>query len=297
MILQAIAQVQSRRWIGRSLGWGALWLMVMFLAIKLWLGGAMGSLSLMAGALLTLITCFSLLLNLFSWVSPQSAHQAAFGHSRSESGLILILIGGIGATSFNLLSRAGQQLFGGAGNPAIAATVPLTLPLFQLLVSITVISLILGITGYYQAKVLHTSLLRSSFRQCLVDGGVMVVILLELMGRKLGMFWLDPVLAAVIVIMALVAGWQLLDRQVPSLLHSMAIAPEALTATVCRVEGVLHCTPMQIRGLVGRLVYIEMQLTLHPECMTVADTIAARVERLLHQQYGPVQVTLYLESK
>ncbi|MGC8715207.1 MAG: cation transporter dimerization domain-containing protein, partial [Leptodesmis sp.] len=93
-----------------------------------------------------------------------------------------------------------------------------------------------------------------------------------------------------------ITGWQVLNRQLPSLMQQVAIAPEALTAAVRQVEGILHCYAIQSRGLVGRLVYIEMRLILHPECMTVASTIAARVERVIRQQFGPVKVVLHMES-
>jgi divalent metal cation (Fe/Co/Zn/Cd) transporter len=187
-------------------------------------------------------------------------------------------------------------LIGGRSDASIAAPIPIPISLIQLLGSATAIGLIVGIVGYYQARMHNQPTLKLSFRHSLIDASLMILILLGLIGSNLGLRWLDPVLAGVIVLIAVIIGWQVLNRQLPSLMQQVAIAPEALTATVCQVEGILHCYAIQSRGLVGRLVYIEMRLILHPECMTVASTIVARVERVIRQQFGPVKVVLYVES-
>ncbi len=84
MVLGAIAEAQGRRWLGWWLLLIAFWLMVMVLAIKVWIGWASGSLSLMAGALLTLITSFSLLLSLLALFPNHGVGRDVFGHSRLE---------------------------------------------------------------------------------------------------------------------------------------------------------------------------------------------------------------------
>lgn len=296
MVLGAIAETQGRRWLGWWLLLVALWLMVMLLAIKVWVGWASESLSLMAGALLTLITSFSLLLNLLALYPARSGGRDMFGHSRLEATLALLMVGLMGFACCSLLSRAGQQLLAGMGDSTIAFQTPINISLIQLLGGVTAIDFVLGMVGYHQAKLSNQLALKLSFRQSLLDAGVMIVILLGLIGTNLQLHWLDPVLAGAIVIVAATTGWQVLSRQLPSLMQYTAIAPEALTATVRQVEGILHCYAIQSRGLVGRLVYVEMRLILHPECMTVASTIMARVERVIRQQYGPVQVVLHVEA-
>lgn len=294
MVLGAIAEAQGRRWLGWWLLLIAVWLTVMLLAIKVWVGWATGSLSLIAGAALTLITSFSLLLSLLA-LFPQAAGRDTFGHGRLESGLTILLVGVMGFACSTLLSRVGQQLLGGSSASPIASSLPISISLIQLLGGVTAIGFVLGMVGYYQAKLLNHPTLKLSFRQSLLDAGLMIVILLGFMGTSMGIRWLDPVLAGIIVIIAAATGWQVLNRQIPSMMQQVAIAPEALTATVHQVEGILHCYAIQSRGLVGRLVYIEMRLVLHPECLTVASIITARVERVIRQQYGPVQAVLHVE--
>jgi len=80
------------------------------------------------------------------------------------------------------------------------------------------------------------------------------------------------------------------------LMKQMAIAPEALAQTIHQVEGITHCYGIQSRGVVGRQVFVEMRLILHPECMSVARTIAERVERVIRDRYGPAKVVIYIDS-
>lgn len=295
MVLGAIAEAQGRRWLGWWLLLVALWLMVMLLAVKVWVGWACGSLSVMAGAVLTLITSFSLLLSLLALSPPHATGRDAFSHNRLESGLALLLVGFMGFAGGTLFFRAGQQLIGGSSDSTIAPPIPITIALIQFLGGMTAIGIVLGMVGYHWARILNHPTLKLSFRQSLLDAGIMLLILLGLMGSNMGIHWLDSVLAGIVVVIAAATGWQILNRQLPSLMQQVAIAPEALTATVSQVEGILHCYAIQSRGLVGRLVYIEMRLVLHPECVTVASMIMARVERVIRQQYGPVQVVLHVE--
>ncbi len=76
----------------------------------------------------------------------------------------------------------------------------------------------------------------------------------------------------------------------------LAIAPEALAQTIHQVEGITHCYGIQSRGVVGRQVFVEMRLILHPECMSVVRTIAERMERAIRDRCGAAKVVIYIDS-
>jgi len=76
----------------------------------------------------------------------------------------------------------------------------------------------------------------------------------------------------------------------------LAIASEALAQTIHQVEGITHCYSIQSRGVVGRQVFVEMRLILHPECVSMARTIAERVERVIRDRYGSAKVVIYIDS-
>jgi hypothetical protein len=61
------------------------------------------------------------------------------------------------------------------------------------------------------------------------------------------------------------------------------------------VEGITHCYAIRSQGVVGRQVFVEMRLILHPECMSLARTIAERIERLIRDRYGPAKVVIYID--
>lgn len=111
-----------------------------------------------------------------------------------------------------------------------------------------------------------------------------------------GYRWLDPLLAILLVFLSSKSLWNMLNHQLPMLLKPTAIAPEAISQIACQVEGVTRCTRILSRGMVGRQVWIEIHLALHPEFMVIAQTIGERVERTLREHYGPVRAQIWLDQ-
>jgi divalent metal cation (Fe/Co/Zn/Cd) transporter len=128
------------------------------------------------------------------------------------------------------------------------------------------------------------------------DAWLTLLVLGGLVGVGRGYSWIDPVLAIVMVITATISCWRILNWQLPSLMRQIAIAPEALAQTIHQVEGITHCYAINSRGTVGRHVFVEMHLILHPECMSIARTIAEKVERVIRERYGPARVVIYIDS-
>lgn len=300
MTSDAIAETPGRRWAGRRVLLVALWLTLLLLAIKLWISWATRSLSLAVDALHTLMTSFSLLLSLFA-VSPSPQLQREWGHRRLESTLLLSLVGFVGFTAALLLGLAAHRL----GLLPIAAFMlepiaPINVPLLQLLSVVAAIHLGLGSLGRYifrpdQPRSLTVSP-EFGFSQSLLDAGLMILVVAGLHGTTLGMGWLDGVLAIGLLVVTIVSLGRIANRQLPSLMQPVAIAPEAIAKTTRRVEGILHCYKIQSRGLVGRSIYVEMHLILHPECVSVAPAIRQRVERLISQHYGPARVVVHIDN-
>jgi divalent metal cation (Fe/Co/Zn/Cd) transporter len=266
----------------------------MMLAIKVWMGWATRSLSLATSALHTLVTSFSLLLSLVALSAPSAPRREPWGHTRLESGLTLMLIGFLGAAYCFLVGVAVQHI----GFVSDTRTAPLQLnsAVFQLLGGITLISLTLGLVGRSQALTLENSLLRFSFSQSLQDAGLMVLVLAGLTGVAYGFPWMDLGVAVIALLVMSFNLWRIVNWQLPSMVRQVAIAPEAIARTARRVEGILHCYNIQTRGMVGRMVYVEMRLLLHPECRTVAPSIVQRLERLIMQQYGPAKVVIQVDT-
>ncbi len=111
-----------------------------------------------------------------------------------------------------------------------------------------------------------------------------------------GYLWFDPLLAVILVLLAAGSLWKMLHEQLPMLLKPTAIAPEAIAQIACQTEGVTRCTRILSRGMVGRQVWIELHIALHPEYMTIASSIGDRVERSLRDRYGPIRAQIWLDQ-
>ncbi|MDX2232685.1 MAG: cation transporter [Leptolyngbyaceae cyanobacterium bins.349] len=294
MVSEVVTEPRGRKWANHRILFVGLWLMLLLLAVKVWVGWATRSLSLAAAALHTLVTSFSLLLSLLALSVPHPPKRELWGHTRLESGLTLLLVSFLGAAYCFLVSVAVAHIGFLGGTDAI--TLHLNAAVLQLLAGITLMGLVLGIVGRTQAQLLENSMLRFSFSQVLQDAGLMLLVLAGLVGSGMGLLWLDSLLVAVVLLVATVNVWRMVNWQLPSMMRQVAIAPEAIARTARRVEGILHCYGIQTRGMVGRMVYVELRLILHPECLSVAGTIVQRLERLITQQYGPAKVVIQVDK-
>lgn len=267
--------------------------MLVMLVVKVWIGLTIQSLSLLSEALHTVLVGFSILLSLVAL--PYPAHRDSWGHRKLESVLTLLLLAFMGFACCNLVGLAIQHTELAIANPTTGLTTEISLPLIQLFIGVTAVSFGFGIFGRYQVKQLSRTVLEASVVYSLRDAGLMVLVLLGFLGVNRGFYWLDPLLTVLMVSMAIATAWQILNRQLPSLLRQVAIAPEALIKTIHQVEGIIHCYGIQSRGIVGRMVYVEMRLILHPEYLAIAQVITERVERLIRQQYGSVRVVVDID--
>jgi divalent metal cation (Fe/Co/Zn/Cd) transporter len=171
-----------------------------------------------------------------------------------------------------------------------------TLPLIQLITAMVAIALTLALISAYQGRYLNSLALRLNTQHMLQDSWISILVLLGLVGIWRGYRWIDPLFAIALVLLTIHSFWRVVDTQLPMLLRPTAIAPEAIAQVACRVEGVTRCNRILSRGMVGRQVWIELHLALHPEFMGMARTIGERVETALQQQYGPLRAQIWVEQ-
>ena len=290
-----MAEAQGRRRASRQVLLASLWLALLILVVKLWIGWATQSLSLLAESLQTLVNGFSILLSTIASTSRYPASREVGGHGKVESVLALLLAALMGFACLSLLVVSVQQLEAIA-QEASWLPVRVNSPLLQLLGVVVATNFCLACFQRYEAGLLENSALRFSAGHLFQDTWLMLPVLAGLVGVGRGYLWLDPVLAMLLVLAAICHCWRVFNWQLPSLMRQIAIAPEALVQTIHQVEGITHCYGIQSRGVVGRQVFVEMRLILHPECISIARSIAERVERAIRDRYGPVKVVIYIDS-
>jgi cation diffusion facilitator family transporter len=285
----------DRRRVGQLL-LGLLWLTLLVLAMKLWIGWALQSLSLIASSLHTLVASFSILLNVIALTSPYITQRDVLGHSKLESILSFMLSALMGFAGFSLLAISAQQLEAVLSQSPPLLSVHISLFLLRLPAALAAAIFCLACLTGLQASKMDNSALRMSANHLFQDFWLMMIVLGGLVGTWQNYVWLDPLLAIVLVVIAIAhCGW-VMNRQLPSLIQQVAIAPEALAQTVHQIEGITHCYDILTRGIVGRQIYVEMRLILHPECVSIARTIAERVERTIRERYGPARVVIYIDT-
>lgn len=274
-----------------------LWLTLMILAVKVWAGWATRSLSLLADSLHVLIDSFSTFLSLCTVLSlGQTSGREVWGHRRREAAAILTLVAGLGFLSFSLMGVSAYQFQALMQNTSLLPAVQVDLPLILLLTIVISIHICLVLFERYESTILDLSVLRLNANHILTDIWLTIAMLLGLVGVLAGYVWLDSLMAIVLLLMLIPSLWRVLNQQIPSMTHHMAIAPEVLAQLALQVEGIVACQEVRSRGLLGRHLLIQMHLSVHPEFMTVAHLVTERLEKLLRERYGSVQTRFYVRK-
>ena len=273
-----------------------LWATLLAFAVELTAGWVSRSLCLLAASLHALLDVFSTLLSLIAVASPQrTLGKEIWGHGRAEAAGALILSGLLGFASLSIISIAFNQVESFFQTTRGAFPVAVTLPLLVLMWTIAALRFAVVLAANYQQKTLGSLALGLNIRHLLADAWLTLLLLLGLTAIARGYRWVDPMLATFSAIVAFRSFWQILNAQLPMLLKPTAIAPEAIAQIAGQVEGVTRCTRILSRGMVGRQVWIELHITVHPEFMVIARTIGERVEKALRDRYGPIRAQIWLD--
>jgi cation diffusion facilitator family transporter len=295
--LPAMTEGENRDQVSRLILFTTLWLTLFILSVKVSAGWATRSLSLLAESLHTLLTAFSTFLSLLRiTTSEHPTERLVSSHGKRETLITFLLIAFLGFAGLNLLGMSGQQLAVATQREMLIFPIRVNLPLMQLLTVVVVSSLIWALLGIYQAKVLSNLALRFNAIQLLKDVWLTFLVLIGLLAVWWGWVWMDVILAILLVVLAMRSCWQIVSWQLPHLIQQTAIAPEVLAQIVHQVGGIIHCYKIQSRGIVGRLVYIQMHLIVHPDFSEVTSVIIERIEQVIQERYGPAQVTFYIDD-
>lgn len=269
---------------------GNLWLTIVSLAVRVWMGWSTQSLSLLADSLHTIIDAFSAVLSLTALTSPYRYQgRETWSHGKLEAMLILALAGTIGFGGLSLMMLVMHQL---SLTPSLTALPPVTITtsMIQVLTLMTIVQSVGAFFQYRVGRQFHSVGLKVNALNYLQDAWCGAVLIIALVLISLGYRWIDSIWTLVMVALAAVSGWRVVSRQVPTLLQQMAIAPEALIQIVQQVQGVTSCDAVKSRGVVGRQVWVEMDVVLHPEFMSSQNWVKQQIEAVIRDRYGPVQV-------
>jgi cation diffusion facilitator family transporter len=291
-----MTKVSSRYWASYQVLLVTLWFTLLVLAVKAWASLATRSLGLLAESLHTLLDCFSIIFSLMATTTARMAERDIQTHGKLETLFVLFLAAFLGLVGVSLLGLSLYQLESSLRNAPLLAPTEISTSLILLLGVTIAIHTCLALFERYEARVLGNFSLRLSANQILQDLWLSGLVLASLVGITQGYSWLDPAMAVVLVIMLVPSVWNLLNQQLPSLVQQVAIAPDVLTQIACQIEGVAQCTRVRSQGTVGRQVFVQMHLALHPEFLPIAPIVIERLENILRERYGTVQARIYIKG-
>jgi cation diffusion facilitator family transporter len=292
-----MAEVKNPRLISRQALLLTLWITLLILAVKVGAGWATRSLAILAESLHTAIDGFSTVLSLIAISAPnRMTGREVWGHGHLETILSLLLAAVLGFGCFSLLVLSVHQL-GAAPNLALFPSVEMPRRIILVVAIVVASGISLALVQLRLAKMLESPMLRLNAKQVLKDAWLPILLILGLFGVWGGYAWLDPLMTIALVIMAMLSYWRVLSWQLPLMVRQVAIAPEAILQLVKQVQGVTHCYQVRSRGIVGRQVFVEMQLVLHPEFTGMSQRIMQQIEGAIRSQYGPVQVMIQIDEE
>ncbi|MFB2647079.1 cation diffusion facilitator family transporter [Raphidiopsis sp. BLCC-F218] len=262
------------------------------MSLKVVVGYATGSLSLLADALHSVTdsanNVLGLVANKFSSPLPDREHP--YGHHKFEAVGALGIAAFLGIACFEILQGAIEKIIRG-GSPVRISGPELWLLLIVLGVNIFV--------AFYERNVgttIGSSILVADAKHTMSDVWVTISVLGGLIGIWWFNFqWLDVVLAFPVALLVFWSGWSVLKENLPWLVDQMAIAPEAIHGIATSVPGVINCHDIASRGVIGRQVFIEMHLVVDTPEVETAHQITEEVENKLQGRYSPVRIIIHVE--
>ena len=262
------------------------------LGIKLVVGLATGSLSLIADALHSLTDSANNVLGLWAnrAASPQPDRDHPYGHQKFEAVGAMGIAGFLSIACFEILKGAFDRIL----HPAAATKI--TGSEFWFLMLVLAVNIFVATYERREGKRLNSNLLIADAHHTLSDIWVTMAVLIGLAGIwLLNWQWLDIALAFPVAALVISSGWKVLRENLPWLVDESAIAPEHIATIARSVPGVLNVHNIASRGIIGRQCFIEMHLIVEPTEVTAAHTITEAIEYELEQRFSPVRIMIHVE--
>jgi cation diffusion facilitator family transporter len=278
----------------RRVLWAVLCLNLAVTAVKLGVGVASGALAVVADAFHSLVDSSSNIIALVGvWVAARPADKNhPYGHQKYETVATLAIGGMLLVAAFEIGRGVVVRLLQASSQPAVT---PLVL---ALMVATFLVNL--GVTRYETraGRRLNSSVLLADAAHTRTDLFVTVSVLGALVGARLGLAWLDPVVAGAVVILLFRAAWDILASS-SSVLTDVAVAdPHRVEAIARAVPGVADVGGVRSRGS-AQAVYVDLNVKVSPDMDTdQAHSVASEVEHRISQALpGVVDTVVHVEPE
>ena len=273
-----------------------LWLVLAFnlavTAVKIGLGLYTGALAVVADGFHSLVDSTSNLVGLLGvWVAARPADaNHPYGHQKFEAIATLGIGGLLLIAAFEIGRGAVVRLLGSA---EIARVSPTAIGLMALTFVVNV-----GIT-LYEARAsrrLNSLVLAADAANTRADLFVTLSVIGALIGTRLGLAWLDPLVAGAVVLLLFRAAFDIL-RSTSGVLTDQAVADPSVVGNIAQsVPGVTAVSAVRSRGR-DDAAHVDLNIRVNPAMdANQAHSVASEVEhRIAEAMPGVVDTVVHIE--
>jgi cation diffusion facilitator family transporter len=171
---------------------------------------------------------------------PDADHP--YGHRRFET-LASMLVGGVLLlTAWELVKNSVSRLITPGAPPQV------TIVSFATMIGTLAVNLVVSTYERREGERLHSEFLLADAGHARSDVLVSLTVLAGLIAVRLGVTWIDPVAALVVVGLIGLTAWQIVRHSASILVDQAALAPEAVIPIVQEVAGVQRVGRVRSRG-------------------------------------------------
>jgi cation diffusion facilitator family transporter len=270
--------------------WQILGVNLLVAVAKIVVGLAIGSISMVADGFHSTMDGSSNVIGLIGLTiasrPPDKEHP--YGHQKYETfatlgiGLLLLLVG------WNVLQSTITRLKEG-GAPVVTVV--------SFVVMIITISLNWGITRYESRKgqQLKSSILLADAAHTRSDIFVSLSVIISLAAVKLGLSWVDGVVALIIVGVIGWTGWQIIRGASQVLADSAVIDPDLVEEIALSVDGVRSVHKVRSRGT-DEAIYLDLHIQVDGRLsLEEAHKLGHLVQARLERELGVTDVVVHAE--
>jgi cation diffusion facilitator family transporter len=257
---------------------------------KMVAGLSTGSISMMADGFHSVMDASSNVIGMIgstvAGLPPDGNHP--YGHHKYETfatlgiGVLLLL------TSWNVLKSVFARVVGGDA--------PEVTTLSFVVMGVTIL-LNVAVVAYEkrQGRQLRSSLLLADAAHTKSDIFVSLSVICSLVAIRLGWFWIDVVVALIIVAVIGHTGWQIVKRASDVLTDQAVIDVSRVEQVVCAVEGICSCHKIRSRGT-DRASHLDLHVQVDGKLsLEAAHRLGHVAQDRLRQELGVIDVIVHVE--
>lgn len=212
-----------------------------------------------------------------------------YGHQKYETMAAFVLSAMLILTAFELARSAFVRLF--TPEPTDVTTLTFAVMLLTLAMNV-------GLAVFEQraAKRNASDILAADAAQTRGDVFVSAGVLVGLGLQRLGVAWLDPVLAIAVAAVIAYSAWRVFKDVMPVLTDRILFEPEEVARVVMRVPGVVSVHDIRSRGP-RRDAFVQMHLVVDADDVAGAHAITDAVEAALAAELGVREAFIHVEPE